>query len=132
MHLLDALLASADQEGVLEQHPGGVLQPTPFIDDLDAVDGLRKEDAAQEMIGGDDGRSGHQHPPIAVKRQECERAKDVEMRLDAPAAKMNEHGPDEHLRHADQMAGERRPGSQKASNTGRLMTAPTRKSAVHT
>ncbi len=54
------------------------------------------------------------------------------MRLDAPAAEMNQYGPDEHLRHADQMAGKRPPGRQKASSTGRLMTAPTRKSAVHT
>ncbi len=55
VHLLDALLAGPDQEGVFEQNPGGVLQPAPFIDDLDAVNGLRKKDAAQEMIGGDDG-----------------------------------------------------------------------------
>ena len=46
------------QEDVLEDHPGGVLQPAPLAGNQDAVDRLRPEDAAQQVIERDDDVAG--------------------------------------------------------------------------
>ena len=49
------------------------------------------------MIQGHDDRRGHQHAPVAIDREEGERAEDVEMRLDPAAAQVDEQGAHEHL-----------------------------------
>ena len=104
LHLHDAAAAGDDEEDVLEDHPGGVLQPAPLTRDQHAVDRLRPEDAAQQVIERHDDGGGNQDTPVAIKRQKRQRAEDVEMRFDASAGQVNQQRAHQHLRDGDRVA----------------------------
>ena len=106
-HLRDAATAGDEKKHVLEQHPGGVLEPPPLAGDHHAVDRLRPEDPAQQVIERHDDCRRNQHPPVAIERQEGQRAEDVKVGLDPPTGQMNEQGAHQHLRDRDDVAGRR-------------------------
>ena len=108
------MLAGDDQEDVFEEHPGSVLDPAPRTGCGHAEHAFGPQGAAQEMVGGDHDGRRNQHGPIAVKGDECERAKDIKMGLDPSAAQMNEQRPEEHLADGDDMASQELPGANKA------------------
>ena len=58
------------------------------------------------MVGRDHDGGGQQHAPVAVERQEGQRAEDVEVSLDAAAREVNQQRSHEHLSNADDVAGE--------------------------
>ena len=99
-----AAQARHDQEDVLEDDPRGVLEPAPLAGDEHAVDRLRPEDAAQQVIERDDDRRRDEHAPVAVEREKGQRAEHVEMRLDAAARQMDEQRAHQHLRDGDRVA----------------------------
>ena len=49
------------------------------------------------MIERGDDRSRDEHAVIAVEAQECQRPKDVEVRLDPPAGQVNQQRAGQHL-----------------------------------
>ena len=89
-HLGEAALARDDEEDVLEDHPGRVLDPAPLASDEDAVDRLRPEDAAYHVIKADDVSGWDEYPPIPIKGEKGQRAKDMEMGLDSAPGKVDE------------------------------------------
>ena len=84
--------------------------PTPAIG---AEDRLRPVHAAQEMVRRHDHAGGDEHAPVAVKRQERQRAEDVEMHLQASAREVDEQRGGKHLPGGDGVAGEVEPGLRK-------------------
>ena len=105
-HFSDALAAGKDEEDVFEDDPAGVLDPAPAADGFESVNRLWHVDYAGEMVGGDDGGGGDQDAPIAVEREECERAEDVKVHFDAAAVEVDEEGGKEDLGDGDDVAGE--------------------------
>ena len=51
------------------------------------------------MVERDDDRRRNEHAPVAVEREERERAEDVEVRFDAAAGQMDQQRAHQHLRH---------------------------------
>ena len=102
--LLRAAHARHDEEHVLEDDPGGVLEPAPLAGDDHAVDRLRPEQAAQRMVERDHDGRGHEHPPVAIEREERQRSEDVEVRLDAATGQVNQQRAHQHLRRRDDVA----------------------------
>ncbi len=100
-HLSDAPATGPDQEDILEDDPAGMLDPPPRLDHRDAVDRLRPEEPAQQMIRGDDDRGRDQDGPVAVEGEEGQRAEDVEVGLDPASGEMDQQGAGEHLCHGD-------------------------------
>ena len=116
---LDAAAAARhDQEHVLEGDPGDVLEPAPLAGDQHAVDRLRPEHAAEEMIGGDHRGGRNQHAPVAIEREKRQRAEDVEMRFEAPAAEVNQQRAHQHLRAGDRVARRRLAGTKHGERRG--------------
>ena len=70
-HFAHSALNRDDKEGIFEYHPPRVFEPAPFLHGDDSVNRLRPEKSAYQVIGGDDQRSRHKYPPIAVERQKC-------------------------------------------------------------
>ena len=103
-HLGDAAHARHHEEDVFEHHPGRVLEPAPLAGDHHAVDRLRPEHAAQHVIERDDDGGRNQHAPVAIEREEGERAEDVEVRFDAAAGQVDQQRAHQHLRHGDDVA----------------------------
>jgi hypothetical protein len=64
------------------------------------------------MVCGDDGGGRDEHPPVAVEREERERAEDVEVGLDAAAREMYEQRRHQHL-----------PGGYRVARRGRAGVA---------
>ena len=56
------------------------------------------------MIGGDDDGGGHQHSPVAIEREERERAEHVKVGLDPAAGEVDEQRRPQHLRRRDHVA----------------------------
>ena len=108
-----ALAAGVDEEHVLEERPGGVFDPAPVGAEVGQVaeDGLRPVVAAQALVERHDARGGQQHAPVAVERQERQRAEDVVMRLAVPAGQVDEQRGGEHLADGDRVAGGDRAGA---------------------
>ena len=97
-----------------------------------AVDRLRPEDAAQQVVDRDHDRRRHQHPPVAVEREERERAEHVEVRLDAAAGQVDQQRRRQHLADGDRVARHGQPGRRTASAMGSALIAPPRKTAAQT
>ena len=109
VHRLVAPDAGEDQETILEDDPGHVFEPAPVrVQGRRSVDGMRPVHPAQELIEHHHGRRRHQHAPIPVKRQECQRAEDVEMHLGPPAGQVDEQRGKQHLPDGDQVPGDER------------------------
>src|SRR5438067_288398 len=89
-HFAEALNAREDQEDVLEYHPSGVLHPAPSTGLQNAINRLRCVDSAKEVVAGDDYGCGDEDPPVAIEREDGERAKDMEMRLDPASGKVDQ------------------------------------------
>ena len=64
-----AAAARDHQEGIFEDNPASVLQPAPMAGDQHAVDGLRPEDPAEQVIQDDDDGGRNQHSPIPIEGQ---------------------------------------------------------------
>ena len=113
-HLATLRRHDDDEEDVLEDHPGRVLQPAPLAGDEHAVDRLRPEHAAQHVIERHDDRRRDQDAPVAIERQERQRAEDVEVRFDAAAGEVDQQRAHQHLRDGDRVARRRPAGPQQA------------------
>ena len=113
-HFRDAAQARHDQEQVFEDDPRGVFEPAPLAGDEHAVDRLRPEHAAQHVIERDDDGGRNQHPPVAIEREERERAEDVEVRLDAAAGQVDQQRAHQHLRDGDDVARRQLAGAEPA------------------
>ena len=85
------------------------------------------------VIERDDDRRRDEHPPVAVEREERQRAEDVEVRFDAAAGQVDEQRAHQHLRDGDGVARRRaaRAGTARAAPEDRQMTPP-RKIAAQT
>ena len=114
LHFLDAAAAGDEQEDVLEEDPGRVLQPAPLTRHHHAIHRLRPEHAAQHVIQRDDDRGRNQDPPVPVERQERERTKYVEVRFDAAAGEVDQERTHQHLRDGDDVPRRRQAGSKQA------------------
>ena len=68
-HFGDVPLDCDKQHGILEKDPSGVLQPTPLTGGQHAINRLRPEHAAQQMIGSNYHSGGHQHAPVAIESE---------------------------------------------------------------
>ena len=88
-HFAPALEDRHNQKNILEQNPGGVFHPTPRASCEHSKNRERPVNAAQEMVGRNDHRRGYHDAPIAIKCEKSERSKNVKMRFDATATKMN-------------------------------------------
>ena len=60
--------------------------------------------AAQHVIQRDDDGGGNQHAPVAIEREERQRAEDVEVRFDAAAGEVDEQRAHQHLRRRNRVA----------------------------
>ena len=89
---------------ILEDDPGGMLEPAPLAGDQHSVDRLRPEVAAQHVIERDDDGGRNEDTPVAVDREEGKRAEDVEMRFDAAAGQVNQQRAHQHLRDGNRVA----------------------------
>ncbi|HZL72330.1 MAG TPA: hypothetical protein VFC86_07710 [Planctomycetota bacterium] len=104
LHLADAAEARGDEEQVDVDHPAGVFEPPPGAGREDAEDRLRPEDAAEQVVQGDDHGGGDEHLPVPVEGEERQGAEDVEVRLDAAARQVDQEGREEHLARRDDVA----------------------------
>ena len=104
LHLRDAAAAGDDEDDVLEDDPGRVLQPPPLAGDDHAIHRLRPEDAAKQVIQRDDDRGRDQHSPVAIEREEGERAEDVKVRLDPSSGQVDQERAHQHLGDGDDVA----------------------------
>ncbi len=119
LHLGETAAARDEQEDVLEEHPGGMLQPPPLAGDQHAVDRLRPEIAAHHVIEGNDDRGGNEHAPVAVERQKRERAKHVKVRFNAAAGQVNQERAHQHLGDRDHVARRGDAGPQQTEQRGK-------------
>jgi hypothetical protein len=71
-HLAHAAPDGDEEEGVLEENPARVFEPAPVAHREHAVDRLRPEHAAQEVIRGDDYGGRNEHPPVPVECEESQ------------------------------------------------------------
>ncbi len=92
------------QEHIFEPDPGRMFEPAPLARHEHAVDRLRPEDAAQQVIERDHDGGRDEDAPVAIKRQERQRAEHVEMRFDAAAGQEDEQRAHQHLRGGDNVA----------------------------
>ena len=106
-HFRDAAQARHHEEQIFEDDPRRVFEPAPLAGDEDAVHRLRPEHSAQHVIERDHDGGWYQHLPVTIESQERQRAKDVEVRLDAAAGQVNQQRAHQHLRDGDDVA--RRP-----------------------
>ena len=104
-HLAHAAPDGDEKEGVLEEDPSRVFEPAPVAHREYAVDRLRPEHSAQEVVGGHDDGGRDEHPPVPVEGKEGQRAEDVEMRLQTPPREVYEERRHQHLRGRDDVAG---------------------------
>ena len=100
-HLAAAANARIDEEDVEKRDPAGVLQPPPFGACHETVNRFGPVKPAEEMVGRYHDGSRHHHPPIAIEAQEGQRAEDVEVRLEAAAAQVNQQCGRQHLGDGD-------------------------------
>jgi hypothetical protein len=95
-----------------------VLEPAPIAGDEDAIDRLRPEHAAQHVIERDHDGGGNQNFPVTIEREERQRAKDVEVRLDAAARQVNQQRAHQHLRDGDDVARRQLAGAEPSEQRG--------------
>ena len=67
-----------------------MLHAAPWRRTEDAVDRLRPEDAAHHVIKPDDDSGWDEYPPIPIKGEKGQRAKNMEMGLDSAPSKVDE------------------------------------------
>ena len=71
------------------------------------------------MMSGGYGRSGNQHSPVAVKRENRERAKYMEVRFDAAICNVNQNNGHQDLGNRKYMPGEMPAGMAQGQKDGR-------------
>src|SRR5205814_1177023 len=84
-HFADASKTRDNEKNIFKYHPTSVFHGTPWTRNENTVNRIRQIDDAQKMIEGHHDCRRYQHSPISVERENDQRPKDVEMRLD-PAA----------------------------------------------
>src|SRR5260370_39493868 len=57
------------------------------------------------MVGSDDNSRRTEHSPVSIKRQERERAKDMEVGFNAASGEVNQQGRHKHLSSCNHIAG---------------------------
>ena len=108
VHRLVAPDAAEDQENVLEHHPGDVFKRAPSgVGRPHAEHGRRPVHPAHELVGRHHDRRRHQHAPVAVERQERQRAENVEVHLRPAAREMDEQPREQHLPDGHGVTGQR-------------------------
>src|SRR5207248_10955096 len=104
VHFLEAPATRQDQEDFLKNHPGDMLRAAPWRRTEDAIDRLWPEYAAHHMIKSDDDSRWDEYPPIPIKGEKGQRAKDMEMGFDSATSDMDEQRGGKHLRYSNDMA----------------------------
>src|SRR5690242_3699307 len=79
------------------------------------------------MVYINDGGSGNQHAPIAVKGQNRERTKDMKMRFNAPTGEMDEQSRHQHLPNGNGMACQRLAGLSQGEENGQYRNQASQK-----
>jgi hypothetical protein len=106
VHLSAAAPAHVDEEDVLEDDPPRVLEPAPVARREHPEHRFGPVRAAQRVIERDDQRRAHEHAGVAVEGQEGQRSEDVEVRLDASSAEVDEERRAQRLADRDRVARE--------------------------
>lgn len=98
--------ARGDNEDVLEDHPCGVLQQSPRIEDGFSVNRLRKVIAPDRVIGDHGEGRREEDPVVPVEGEERKGNENVEVRLDPSAREVDDQARHQHLadRHHDSIA----------------------------
>ena len=115
-HLLDPLQTRSHQEHVREHHPPGVLDRAPDAGGEHAVDRLRPEHAAQEVVDSHDDGGRNQDGPVAIERQERQGAEHDEVRLDPATGEMDQERGEQHLGDGNRVAGDDLSGTNHGEN----------------
>jgi len=68
-HFTNATLDCDEEKSILEKHPAGMFDPAPLARSDYAVNGLRPENPAEKMIGGDYDRRREQNAPVAIEKR---------------------------------------------------------------
>ena len=101
------------QHDILEYDPCRMLEKAPPLGIVDSVHRLRPEESHQQMIQRHHLSGRDQHARIAIEGQEGKRTEDMEMSFDPAAGQMHEHGRPQHLRHRNDVPGDRRARPQE-------------------
>src|SRR5437773_1605742 len=102
-HFAEALADGYDEKDNFKSDPPGMFHCPPWTGVENSINRLWPIVAADRMIGVNNDSGGNQNPPIAIKRQDGQRAKNVKMSLDASASNVDKQRGHQHLSRSDDM-----------------------------